>query len=32
MKPDIRRQISVERAMGRYVAKLRQGDNPYALT
>ena len=28
MKPDIRRQISVERAMGRYMAKLRQGENP----
>ena len=28
MKPDIRRQISVERAMGCYVAKLRQGNNP----
>jgi hypothetical protein len=28
MKPDIRRLTSVERAMGRYVAKLRQGVNP----
>jgi hypothetical protein len=28
MKPDTRRLTSVERAMGRYVAKLRQGTNP----
>jgi hypothetical protein len=28
MKPDVRRLTSVERAMGRYVAKLRQGSNP----
>jgi hypothetical protein len=28
MKHDTRRLTSVERAMGRYVASLRQGDNP----
>jgi hypothetical protein len=28
MKPDIRRQISVDRAVQRYAAALRQGSNP----